>query len=232
MITIRKAAERGGADYGWLQTAYTFSFNTYYDPEHMGFRSLRVINEDVVQPSQGFGKHGHRDMEIVTYVISGELEHRDSMDNVGVLKAGELQRMSAGKGVMHSEYNASAKEPVHLYQIWLLPERPGIEPSYEQKPFPEAERRGAWRVVVSPDGRDGSLRIHQDASIHLASLDAGAELSRTLDVDRHAWLQVLKGSVELDGRPLEAGDGVAVSQESAISIRAQSPAEVMLFDLA
>jgi len=232
MFTVRKAAERGGADYGWLRTAHTFSFNTYYDPAFMGFRSLRVINEDVVQPSQGFGEHGHRDMEIVTYVLSGRLGHRDSMDHESVLRAGEFQRMTAGRGVRHSEMNASADEPVHFYQIWLLPERPGLAPGYEQKAFPEAGRRDAWQVVASPDGRDGSLRIHQDASIHLATLGGGAELTRALAPGRHAWLQVLKGSVELNGRPLETSDGAAISDESSLSIKAGSPAEVMLFDLA
>ncbi|WP_165073456.1 pirin family protein [Paludisphaera rhizosphaerae] len=232
MITVRKAAERGGADHGWLQTAHTFSFSNYYDPAHMGFRSLRVINEDVVQPAHGFGEHGHRDMEIVTYVLSGELGHRDSMDHASVLRPGEFQRMTAGRGIRHSEMNASDEQPVHFYQIWLLPERPGLDPSYEQKAFPESERRDAWQVVASPDGRDGSLRIHQDASIHLATLDAGAELTRTLAPGRHAWLQVLKGSVELNGRALETSDGAAVSEESSLSIKAGAPAEVMLFDLA
>lgn len=232
MITVRKADERGGADHGWLQTAHTFSFSNYYDPAFMGFRSLRVINEDVVQPSHGFGEHGHRDMEIVTYVLSGELGHRDSMDHASVLRPGEFQRMTAGRGLRHSEMNASDENPVHFYQIWLLPERPGLDPSYEQKAFPESGRRDAWQVVASPDGRDGSLRIHQDASIHLATLDSGAELTRPLAPGRHAWIQVLKGSVELNGRVLEAGDGAAVSDESSLSVKAVAPAEVMLFDLA
>lgn len=232
MITIRKAADRGGADYGWLQTAYTFSFNTYHDPEHMGFRVLRVINEDVIQPGGGFGEHGHRDMEIVTYVLSGALGHRDSLGHASELRAGEFQRMTAGKGVRHSEMNASADEPVHLYQIWLLPDRRGLEPGYEQKAFPQAERRGAWQLVASPDGLDGSLRIHQDASIYLADLDADAALSRPLDDGRHAWLQVLKGSVEIDGQTLDAGDGASVSRQSSLALRAVQPAEVMLFDLA
>jgi redox-sensitive bicupin YhaK (pirin superfamily) len=231
MITIRKASDRGGADYGWLQTAYTFSFNTYNDPEHMGFRTLRVMNEDVVQAGGGFGEHGHRDMEIVTYVLSGALGHRDSMGHASVLRAGELQRMTAGKGVRHSEMNAS-DEPVHLYQIWLLPERAGLEPGYEQKAFPEAERQGAWRLVASPDARDGSLKIHQDATIHLASLDAGTELARPIAPGRHAWLQVLRGSVELNGQALETSDGAAVSDETSLTLRADGPAEVMLFDLA
>ncbi|WP_165250671.1 pirin family protein [Paludisphaera soli] len=230
MITIRKASDRGSADYGWLQTAYTFSFNTYHDPEHMGFRTLRVMNEDVVQAGGGFGEHGHRDMEIVTYVLSGALGHRDSMGHASVLRAGELQRMTAGRGVRHSEMNAS-DEPVHLYQIWLLPERAGLEPGYEQKAFPEAPRQGAWQLVASPDARDGSLKIHQDASIHLASLDAGDSLTRSIEPGRHAWLQVLRGSVELNGVPLETSDGAAVSEETSLTLRADGPAEVMLFDL-
>jgi redox-sensitive bicupin YhaK (pirin superfamily) len=230
MITIRKASDRGGADYGWLQTAYTFSFNTYNDPEHMGFRTLRVMNEDVVQAGGGFGEHGHRDMEIITYVLSGALGHRDSMGHASVLRAGELQRMTAGRGVRHSEMNAS-DEPVHLYQIWLLPERAGLEPGYEQKAFPESERQGSWRLVASPDARDGSLKIHQDATIHLASLDAGAELARPIAPGRHAWLQVLRGSVELNGIALETSDGAAVSDETSLTLRADGPAEVMLFDL-
>lgn len=232
MITIRKAGERGGADYGWLQTAYTFSFNTYHDPAHMGFRALRVMNEDVIAGGGGFGEHGHRDMEIVTYVLSGVVAHRDSMGHASALSAGEFQRMTAGRGVRHSEMNASADEPVHLYQIWLLPERPGLEPGYEQKAFPPEARRGAWQVVASPDGRDGSLRIHQDASILLADLDADAALSRPIGPGRHAWLQVLRGSVELEGKALEAGDGAAISDEPSLALRALGPAEVMLFDLA
>lgn len=232
MITVRRAADRGGADHGWLQTAHTFSFSAYHDPAFMGFRSLRVINEDVVQPSQGFGEHGHRDMEIVTYVLSGALGHRDSLDHASVLRAGEFQRITAGTGVRHSEMNASAEEPVHFYQIWLLPERPGLPPGYEQKAFPESGRRDAWQVVASPDGREGSLRIHQDASIYLATLGAGVGLSRTLAPGRHAWLQVLRGAVELNGQVLETSDGAAVSDESSLSIKAAAPAEVMLFDLA
>ncbi len=232
MITIRRSDERGGADHGWLKTAHTFSFDTYHDPEHMGFRALRVVNEDVIQPGRGFGRHGHRDMEIVTYVLEGALEHGDSMDNVSTLGSGEVQVMSAGRGVMHSERNASTADPVHLYQIWLRPERSGLDPRYDQKAFPEAERRNVWQVVVSPDGRDGSLSIHQDASILLANLDAGAELAREIAPERHAWLQVVRGVVALDGATLNAGDGAAVGGEPGISIRARGPAEVMLFDLA
>lgn len=232
MIAIRRSDERGGADHGWLKTAYTFSFDTYHDPEQMGFRALRVVNEDVIQPGRGFGRHGHRDMEIVTYVLEGALEHRDSMDNVSTLGAGEVQVMSAGRGVEHAERNPSTTEPVHLYQIWLRPERSGSDPRYDQKAFPATERRNAWRAVVSPDGRDGSLSIRQDASILLANLDAGAELAREIAPGRHAWLQILKGAVDLDGSTLNAGDGAAVGGEPEVSIRARGPAEVMLFDLA
>lgn len=231
-ITIHRAADRGGADHGWLQTAHTFSFGSYYDPGHLGFRALRVINEDVVQPGRGFGRHGHRDMEIISYVLEGALEHRDSMDNVSVLGPGEVQVMSAGRGIMHGEQNASRTEPVHFYQIWLQPDREGVTPRYDQKAFPASDRQNAWRLVASADGRDGSLAIHQDASIHLASLDAGTELARDIAPGRHAWLQVLKGSVALDGATLETSDGAAVSDATAISIRAEAPAEVMLFDLA
>jgi len=232
MIRVRRAAQRGGGDHGWLQTAHTFSFSSYYDPAHMGFRSLRVINEDRVRPSTGFGRHGHQDMEIVTHVLSGALEHGDDMGNSAVLRAGEMQRMTAGTGITHSERNPSPDEPVHFYQIWLLPDREGLEPGYEQKAFPDAGRRGEWRLVVSPDGRDGSLRIHQDASIFLATLDAGDKLIRPIEEGRHAWIQVLRGSVALDGETLRAGDGAAISHESSVAIKTVDPAELMLFDLA
>lgn len=232
MIRVRRAAERGGADHGWLKTAHTFSFSSYYDPAHMGFRALRVINEDRVRPATGFGTHGHQDMEIVTHVLSGALEHGDGMGNSTVLRAGEMQRMTAGTGITHSERNPSPDEPVHFYQIWLLPEREGLEPGYEQKAFPDADQRGRWRLVVSPDGRDGSLSINQDASIFLATLDAGDDLTRPIEEGRHAWLQVLRGSVALDGQTLQAGDGAAISEEPSLSIEAAGPAELMLFDLA
>ncbi|WP_337175759.1 pirin family protein [Paludisphaera sp.] len=232
MMTIRRASDRGGADHGWLKTAHTFSFGSYHDPDHMGFRDLRVVNEDVVRPGSGFGRHGHRDMEIISYVLEGALEHRDSMDNVSVLGPGEVQAMSAGRGIMHGERNASTTEPVHFYQIWILPDRPGLEPRYDQKAFPTADRRDAWRLAASPDGREGSLKIHQDAAMYLASLDAGAELARDIAPGRHAWLQVLRGRVVANGEALEASDGAALSDEPAVSIRAEGPAEIMLFDLA
>jgi hypothetical protein len=231
MIDIRKAADRGHADHGWLDTYHTFSFASYRDPQHMGFRALRVMNEDFIQPGQGFGTHPHHDMEIVTYVLEGALEHRDSMGNGEVLRPGEFQRMSAGTGITHSEFNPSDTEPVHLYQIWLFPERKGIEPSYEQRRFPELERHNRLRLVASRDAADGSLLIQQDARIYLSSLDEGSHVSHQLKPGRHAWLQVLRGSVTLNGTSLRASDGVAVSDESRLDIVAKQPAEIMLFDL-
>jgi redox-sensitive bicupin YhaK (pirin superfamily) len=198
----------------------------------MGFRALRVINEDWVKPGRGFGAHPHEDMEIVTYVLDGELEHRDSLGSGGTIRPGELQRMTAGTGIVHSEANPSRTEPVHLYQIWIFPEREGLEPSYDQRAFPEEERRNRLRVVASPDGRDGSLTIRQDTALMLGTLDAGREVSQAVAPGRHAWLQVLRGGVQLNGRRLSEGDGAAVSEESKLSIRAEGPAEVLLFDLA
>jgi redox-sensitive bicupin YhaK (pirin superfamily) len=232
MIRVRKASERGHFDRGWLDTYHTFSFSRYYDPRHMGFRALRVINEDRVQSGQGFGTHPHEDMEIVTYVLSGALAHKDSLGTGSAVRPGELQRMTAGTGISHSEFNPSQTEPVHLYQIWLLPEREGLEPSYEQKPFPEEERHNRLRLVASPDGGDGSLTIRQNARLYLATLDEGHEVSHDVRHGRHAWLQVLRGSVSLNGQSISAGDGAAVSEESALAIRAESPSEVLLFDLA
>jgi redox-sensitive bicupin YhaK (pirin superfamily) len=232
MIRIRKSSERGHFDHGWLDTYHTFSFADYYDPAHMGFRSLRVMNEDRVEPGQGFGMHGHRDMEIITCVLSGSLEHRDSLGNGSVIRPGELQRMTAGTGVRHSEVNASPTEPVHLYQIWLLPERAGLKPGYEQRSFAEEEKRGRFRLVVSPQGRDGSLTVHQDAEIYLASLEAGEDVTHELRLWRHAWLQVLRGGVTLNGQALSAGDGASISEETTLAVRAVDGSEVMLFDLA
>jgi redox-sensitive bicupin YhaK (pirin superfamily) len=232
MIRVRKTAERGHFDHGWLNTYHTFSFADYFDPAHMGFRALRVINDDRVQPGQGFGMHGHRDMEIVTYVLEGALEHRDSLGNGPVLRPGELQHMTAGTGVRHSEFNPSDREGVHLYQIWLVPERKGLRPGYEQKAFPAEERRGTLRLVASPTGERGSLTIHQDARLYLATLQAGEAVAHALAPGRHAWLQVLRGRVALNGQPLGAGDGAAVSQEEKLEIAGQDDAEVLLFDLA
>ncbi len=232
MIRIRPAAERGHFNHGWLNTYHTFSFSAYRDPRHVSFRSLRVMNEDTVAPGQGFGTHPHNDMEIVTYVLEGALEHRDSMGNGEVLRPGEFQRMSAGTGITHSEFNPSPSEPVHLYQIWLFPERKGLEPSYEQKFFPAEERQNQLRLVASRDAAQGSLLIQQDASIYLASLAAGRGLRHGLPTGRHAWLQVLRGSVTLNDQDLGTSDGAAVSDETSLTIQATSDAEILLFDLA
>ena len=232
MIKLRPATERGHADHGWLDTYHTFSFASYRDRDHMGFRALRVMNEDFVKPGQGFGTHPHSDMEIVTYVLEGALEHRDSMGNGEVLRPGEFQRMSAGTGITHSEFNPSSDEPVHLYQIWLFPERRGIEPSYEQKSFAANERHNRLRLVASRDAAEGSLLIHQDARIYLATLDAGQTLEHEIGPARHAWLQVLRGEVKADGLSMQAGDGAAISDESRLSITAATASEIMLFDLA
>ena len=231
MIEIRKANDRGHADHGWLNSYHTFSFAAYRDPKHMGFRSLRVMNEDRVAAGQGFGEHAHDNMEIVSYVLEGALEHKDSLGNGEVLQPGEFQRISAGTGITHSEFNPSKREPTHFYQIWLLPKSQGIEPSYEQKHFADAELTNALRVVASPDGRDGSLSIHQDASIFLSKLESGHSISHTIPSGGHAWLQVLRGSVTLNGDTLETSDGAAISDEAVLNITANSDAEVMLFDL-
>lgn len=232
MIHIRKAGDRGHADHGWLNTFHTFSFSTYQDPDHMRFRSLRVMNEDWVAPGQGFGTHPHHDMEIVTYVLEGALEHRDSMGNGEVLRPGEFQRMSAGTGITHSEFNPSATEATHLYQIWLFPEKKGIVPSYEQKQFPADGRHNRLQLVASRTAADGSLLIQQDARIFLSTIDAGVTVSSDHSVERHAWLQVLRGTVQLNDHPLQTGDGVAVSGETKLKIQATTNAEIMLFDLA
>ncbi|MFY9254522.1 MAG: pirin family protein [Fuerstiella sp.] len=232
MINVRRALDRGYADHGWLKTCHTFSFSSYQDRDHMKFRSLRVMNEDVVAPGQGFGTHPHNDMEIVTYVLEGALEHKDSMGNGEVLRPGEFQRMTAGTGITHSEFNPSATEPVHLYQIWLFPERKGIEPGYEQKQFPESERHNKLRLVASRDAAEGSLLIHTDAAIYLSQIELGKEIGHELAADRHAWLQVLRGSVLLNGVDLNTSDGAAVSEETLLKIQATSDAEIMLFDLA
>jgi hypothetical protein len=232
MITIRRAEERGHADHGWLDTRHTFSFADYHDPEHMGFGDLRVINEDRVQPGTGFGTHGHRDMEIISYVLEGELTHRDSMGNGSTIRPGEVQRMSAGTGVRHSETNPSRERLVHFLQIWIQPSGPGGEPGYEQKAFPAAERQGRLRLVASRDGRDGSLLLHQDAAVYATLLEAGQHVEHALARGRHAWLQVARGRLTLNGTPLEAGDGAAVSDEALLTLRSEKPAEALLFDLA
>ncbi len=232
MLRIRRAADRGHFNHGWLDTYHTFSFADYYDPANMSFRALRVMNEDRVAPGQGFGMHGHRDMEIVTYVLEGALEHRDSLGTGEVLRPGEFQRMSAGTGIRHSEFNPSATDAVHLYQIWLLPERQGLEPSYEQRAIDLSESRGRMRVVASRDGREGSLTIHADAAIYVATVAGNEVVHHAVAPGRHAWLQVLRGSVEVNGETLDTSDGAAVSEGADLRIRAASDAEIMLFDLA
>ncbi|MEE9305290.1 MAG: pirin family protein [bacterium] len=232
MIAVRKTEDRGHFDYGWLETYHTFSFGAYRDPDHMGFRSLRVINEDRVQPGQGFSTHPHKEMEIVSYVLDGALEHRDSLGNGSVIHAGEVQKMSAGTGVTHSEYNHSQTEIVHFLQIWILPERKGLEPSYEQRSFAEHERRDTLRLIASRDGGDGSVTIHQDVSIYLTVLDPGQQVVHRLSADRHAWVHVARGRVGLNGHGLAAGDGAAVSDEESLTIVGEEAAEVLLFDLA
>ncbi|MFY0580291.1 pirin family protein [Cystobacter fuscus] len=230
MMIVRNSEARGHANHGWLDSHHTFSFGDYFDPSAMGFRALRVINEDRVAARSGFGAHPHRDMEIITYVLDGQLEHRDSLGSVGVLRAGEMQRMTAGTGVRHSEMNNSDEE-VHFLQIWILPEREGLTPGYEQKEFPLAERQGKFRLVVSPEGQDGSLKVHQDLRLYSTVLGQGEKTDYTLAPGRHAWLQVARGAGTLNGVALKAGDGVAVSEESRLELSATEPLEALLFDL-
>jgi redox-sensitive bicupin YhaK (pirin superfamily) len=232
MITLRPSAERGHANLGWLDSYHTFSFANYYDPNHMGFRALRVINEDRVQPKGGFGTHPHRNMEILTYVLSGELSHKDSMGNVAAIHANEVQRMTAGTGITHSEFNASTTEPVHLLQIWILPEAQGLTPSYEEAIFPTEMRQAQWRLLASRGGGDGAVTIHQDVDLYATLLTTGEERSFSLRSDRHAWIQVAQGKLSLNGVSMEAGDGAAVSNETLLDFQAYSDAEVLLFDLA
>jgi redox-sensitive bicupin YhaK (pirin superfamily) len=232
MITLRKAADRFHTEAGWLDSWHTFSFGEHYDPRQAGFRALRVINDDTVEPGQGFGEHPHRDMEILSYVLQGALQHRDSTGGGGVIRPGDLQRMSAGKGVQHSEFNASRVEPVHFLQIWIVPERTGIEPGYEQKNFPAAERRGKLRLLASREGRDGSVVIHQDAEVYGALLEKGERISFELKPSRRAWVQVARGAVSVNGQRLQAGDGAAVSEEKQLLFEAPDSAELLLFDLA
>ncbi len=232
MIRVLPSTERFHTDAGWLDSRHTFSFADHYDPERLGFRALRVINDDRVQPARGFGSHSHRDMEILTYVLSGELAHRDSMGNGSVIRPGDVQRMTAGTGVVHSEMNPSRNQPVHFLQIWIVPDRAGHEPGYEQKAFPEADRKGKLRLVASRDGRDGSVTIHQDASVYVASLDAGQRVEHRPAAGRSAWVQVARGELRLNGKALEAGDGAAIAGEAEITIAALEPSELLLFDLA
>jgi len=232
MMTLRSSDERGHADHGWLDSFHTFSFADYYDPKHMGFRSLRVINEDRVTKGQGFGSHPHRDMEIISYVLEGQLEHRDSMGTGSVLRPGDVQRMSAGTGVVHSEFNPSKTEPVHFLQIWILPGKKGIAPSYEEKTFEPSEKRGHLRLVASPDGREGSLTVHADTVVYAGLFDTGEAGELTLESGRHAWVQVARGRVRVNGRELGAGDGAAISKETHVRIEGVEGGEVLVFDLA
>lgn len=232
MIKIRKADRRGHFDFRWLNTFHTFSFGDYYDPAFMGFRSLRVINEDFVHSGRGFPTHAHRDMEIITYILEGSLEHRDSMGNGSVIRPGDVQRMTAGTGVSHSESNPSREQSVHLLQIWILPDQGGLKPGYEQKAFSDDQKQGRLCLVASEDGRDGSVTIHQDASVYATVLGEGNEVVHTVAPGRHAWLQVARGAVTVNGENLDQGDGAAVSNEERVAITGREAAEVLLFDLA
>jgi len=231
MITIRKSEERGHFDLGWLDTYHTFSFDQYFDPAHMHFRTLRVINEDRVASAKGFPTHSHRDMEIITYILSGALEHRDSMGNGSVIRPGDVQRMTAGSGVSHSEFNPSPTEPCHLLQIWILPSERNLTPSYEQKVFSDDERKGKLRLIASPHGADGSVKIHQDASVYAAILESGDSLTHRFEADRYGWLQVVRGKIAVNGVEMNAGDGAAITKDAATEIAARDQSEFLLFDL-
>jgi len=232
MITIRKAKERGHFDHGWLDTYHTFSFDQYHDPAHMHFHSLRVINEDSVAAAHGFPTHSHRDMEIITYILAGALEHRDSMGNGSVIRPGDVQRMTAGTGVSHSEFNPSPSEPCHLLQIWIMPNARNLTPGYEQKFFADDERQGKLRLIASPAGADGAVSINQDARVYASLLDAGQSLNHVIDQNRSAWLQLARGSVAVNDAQLSAGDGAAITKESRVEISAAEDSEFLLFDLA
>lgn len=231
MIIHRKASERGHADFGWLDSHHSFCFGQYYDPRHMGFGALRVINDDRVAGGGGFDTHGHKDMEILSYVLEGELAHRDSLGSGSVIRPGDIQLMSAGTGVRHSEFNASQDDPVHFLQIWIIPEKQGLQPSYAEQHFPEAERRNRLRLIASSDGRDGSLKIRQDAAIHASVLEAGASLSQVLKPARRYWLQVAAGMIDVNGHALVEGDGLALEKEENLAISARTKSEFLLFDL-
>ena len=232
MIKIRKAEERGHVDHGWLDTYHTFSFDQYYDPAHMHFRTLRVINEDRVAAAHGFPTHSHRDMEIITYILSGALEHRDSMGNGSVIRPGDVQRMTAGTGVSHSEFNPSRTEPCHLLQIWIMPNARNLTPSYEQRFFADDERKGKLRLIAASDGKDAAVTINQDARVYASLLDAGQARDHQIETDRYLWLQLARGSLEINDAKLSAGDGAAVSKESRVTITAADDSEFLLFDLA
>jgi len=232
MISVRPAEERGIANLGWLDSRHTFSFGHYYDPKHMGFGPLRVINEDRVRPAAGFDTHGHRDMEIISYVLEGALEHKDSIGTGSVIRPGDVQRMSAGSGIRHSEFNHSKSEPVHFLQIWLLPNEEGLSPSYEQRNFADSDKRGRLRLVASRDGRDGSVLIHQDADIYASILDQDEAASHGLPAGRRGWIQVVRGAVAVNGKNLRAGDGAAASELPTLQITARvDGTEILLFDL-
>lgn len=232
MITIRKSEDRGHLNHGWLDTYHTFSFDQYFDPAHSHWRALRVINEDRVAGGKGFPTHSHRDMEILTYILSGALEHRDSMGNGSVIRPGDVQRMTAGTGVAHSEFNPAPDEAVHLLQIWIIPSAKKLPPGYEQKFFSDEERKGRLRLIASSDGSEGSVQIHQDARVYAAIIDAGKTVSHELNPERYGWLQIARGSVSVNDLDLNQGDGAAISQESKLKITARDQAEVLLFDLA
>jgi redox-sensitive bicupin YhaK (pirin superfamily) len=232
MQRLRRATERGHADHGWLDSFHTFSFAGYHDPSHMGFRALRVINDDTVAPGRGFGSHPHSDMEIISYVLDGALAHRDSMGTGSVIRPGDVQRMTAGTGVVHSEHNASQTEPVHFLQIWLIPARPGLPPGYEQRTFPAEEKTGRLRLVASPDGRDGSITIHTDAALYAGVLGAGQTAELPLAAGRHAWVHVARGKARVNGHDLGAGDGLALSDEARVQLEGVAAGEVLVFDLA
>jgi len=232
MITIRRSDDRGAADHGWLDSKHTFSFAGYHHPEHMGFRSLRVLNEDRVAPRGGFPTHGHREMEIVSYVIDGALAHQDSTGTGSVIRPGDIQRMTAGSGIHHSEENASRTDGVHFLQIWIHPDTPRLAPGYEQKHFDEKERQGQLRLVGSRDGRDGSIVIHQDVSLYAALLAPSDRVEHTLASGRHAWIQLVRGTITVNGKTLKGGDGAAISSEEKLVIEASTPSELLLFDLA
>jgi redox-sensitive bicupin YhaK (pirin superfamily) len=232
MLTIRTSQQRGHFNHGWLNTYHTFSFDQYYDPRYTGFRDLRVINEDFVAPGRGFPKHGHRDMEIITYILAGALKHEDSMGNGSVIRPGDVQRMTAGTGVRHSEQNASDTEPVHLLQIWILPSAQDLSPGYEQKAFTEAERQNRLSLIASADGREGSVVVHQDVSLFASILDAGKTVDHVMNPSRFGWLQIARGAIEVNGERAGQGDGVVIVAESDLKLLALEPAEVLLFDLA
>jgi redox-sensitive bicupin YhaK (pirin superfamily) len=232
MLTVRPSEARGRANFGWLDSRHSFSFGQYFDPAHMGFRDLRVINEDRVSPEGGFPPHSHRDMEIISYVLEGALEHKDSLGNGAAIRPGEVQRMSAGSGITHSEYNPSKDAPVHFLQIWILPESKNVAPGYEQRSYSSAERQGRLKLVGSRDGREGSVTIHQDVALYAGLLGKGDRVKHALAPGRHAWLQLVRGAVSANGQSLRAGDGAGISEESKVEIVADEPAEILLFDLA